>query len=430
VAAVKAPRLIVAGSHGDTFSRRKTTQPQDRVAGVVVGKPLEGVRVVDLSQVTSGPLATMVLAEQGADVVKVEPPGLGDVARNVLFQRGGFTSWYLNHNRGKRSIAVSTETIEGRTIVADLMARADVVVQNFRPGVVERLGLGYAAISARNPEVIYVSISGFGPTGPYADRPVLDPIIQAYIGMVAIQKSEAIPFPDVVRNVVVDKSTAFLVAESICAALFHRARTGEGNHIEVPMLDTGLYFLWPDGMMHRTFLGEDAPDGVTVAERIQLTYCADGQLLYWATTDRHRQALLRVLGHAELCDDQRFQFPGITEVENLEAFGTIVVEAFARQKVGEVLRALHAASVPAAPINELEDVFIDPQIRHNHALVTWDHPLAGRLQQPRHPVRFSNAETPVPEMADLLGEHTDEILHEIGRTPEQIHALRAMGVVA
>ena len=194
-----------------------------------MGRPLEGVRVVDLSQATSGPLATMVLAEQGADVLKVEPLGLGDVARNVWFQRGGFSSSYLNHNRGKRSIAVSTETEEGRTIVADLMAHADVVVQNFRPGVVERLGLDYAAIRARNPGVIYVSISGFGPTGPYADRPVLDPIIQGYIGMVAMQKSEAIPLPDVVRNVVVDKSTACLVAESICAALFHRAPHRRGQ---------------------------------------------------------------------------------------------------------------------------------------------------------------------------------------------------------
>ena len=372
----------------------------------------------------------MVLAEQGADVLKVEPLGLGDVARNVWFQRGGFSSSYLNHNRGKRSIAVSTETEEGRTIVADLMAHADVVVQNFRPGVVERLGLDYAAIRARNPGVIYVSISGFGPTGPYADRPVLDPIIQGYIGMVAMQKSEAIPLPDVVRNVVVDKSTAFLVAESICAALFHRARTGEGNHVEVPMLDTGLYFLWPDGMMHRTFLGDDAPAGVTVAERLQLTTCADGQLIYWATTDAHRQALLRVLGHEELCTDARFQFPAINETENLEAFGTILVEAFARQKTAEILPALHAAAVPAAPINEPEDVFVDPQVLHNQALVTWDHPHAGQVQQPRHPIRFSSAETPVPEMADLLGEHTDEILEEIGRTPDQILALRQAAIVA
>ena len=149
-----------------------------------MGKPLEGVRVVDLSQLTSGPLATMVLAEQGADVVKVEPPGLGDLFRLSAFSRGGFSALLLNHNRGKRGICVNTSTDEGRGLVAELMAGADVVVQNFRPGVVDRLGFGYDDIKSRNPGVIYVSISGYGPTGPYANRPVVDPIIQALTAIV------------------------------------------------------------------------------------------------------------------------------------------------------------------------------------------------------------------------------------------------------
>jgi crotonobetainyl-CoA:carnitine CoA-transferase CaiB-like acyl-CoA transferase len=393
-------------------------------------KPLEGVAVVDLSQVTSGPLATMVLAEQGADVIKVEPPGVGDFIRNNALQRGGLSSWYLNHNRGKRSIAVSTNTDEGRDIVADLMAGADVVVENFRPGVMERLGLDYATIQARNPAVIYASISGYGPTGPYADRPVFDPVIQACVGMVAIQQSEAIPIPDLIRNAVIDKSTAFLVAEGICAALFHRERTGQGNHLEVPMLDTGLYFLWPDGMMHHTFLGDDAPEGQTLAGSYQITYCADGQLIYYAATEAQRQSLLRVLGHEELCGDERFMVPRVSEKSNWEALGAIFAAAFAARAVTEILPALHAASIPAAPVYELEDVFVDPQILHNEALVSWEHPHAGRIRQPRHPIRFSSAQTPVPETADLLGEHTDAILAEIGRTPEQIRALREAGTVA
>jgi crotonobetainyl-CoA:carnitine CoA-transferase CaiB-like acyl-CoA transferase len=195
------------------------------------------------------------------------------------------------------------------------------------------------------------------------------------------------------------------------------------------MLDTGLYFLWPDGMMHRTFLGDDAPEGITVARSYQVTYCADGQLIYWVSSDAQRQALLRVLGLEDLCGDERFMRPRVFEPENWEALGTILVDAFARQMTAEILPALHAASVPAAPINEPEDVFIDPQILHNEALVAWEHPLAGRVQQPRHPIRFSTAETPIPEMADLLGEHTDEVLAEIGRTPEQILALRDAAIV-
>jgi len=372
----------------------------------------------------------MVLAEQGAEVIKVEPPGIGDMVRQLALQRGGLSSWYLNHNRGKRSIAVDTESEEGRAIVADLMAGADVVVQNFRPGVVERLGLDYATIRTRNPALIYVSISGYGPTGPYADRPVFDPVIQALIGMVALQQSEAIPLPDLVRNIVVDKSTALMVAQGICAALFQLARTGEGNHLEIPMLDTGLYFLWPDGMMHKTFLGDDVPDGITIAQKYQITYCADGQLVYWVATDAQRHALYRVLGHEELCGDERYVLPRVTETENWEALAAILVEAFASQKTAKILPALHAASIPASPINEPEDVFVDPQVVHNQALVTWEHSHAGRVRQPRHPIRFSSAPTPVPEMVDLLGEHTDDILSDIGYTPEQIRTLRDTGIVA
>jgi crotonobetainyl-CoA:carnitine CoA-transferase CaiB-like acyl-CoA transferase len=196
------------------------------------------------------------------------------------------------------------------------------------------------------------------------------------------------------------------------------------------MLDSGLYFLWPDGMMHRTFLGDDAPEGLPVARALQVTYCADGQLIYWVATDAQRHALLRALGLKDLCGDERFKVPRVFETENWEALGSILVDAFAQQTTAEILPALHAASVPAAPINEPEDVFVDPQILHNEAVVAWEHPLAGRVQQARHPIRFSTAETPIPEMADLLGEHTDEILAEIGRTPEQILELRSAAIVA
>src|ERR1041384_1506558 len=204
-----------------------------------MAKPLQGIRIVDLSQLTSGPLATMLLAEQGADVIKVEPPGIGDLFRFSAFSRNGFSALILNHSHGKRGISIDTSTEEGRAVMVELMASADVVVQNFRPGVVDRLGFGYQHIKAVNPSVIYVSVSGYGPTGPYAHRPVVDPVIQALTGIVARQQSEAIPLPDLVRNVIVDKATALTVAQAITAALLHRERTGEGNEITVSMLDAG-----------------------------------------------------------------------------------------------------------------------------------------------------------------------------------------------
>lgn len=396
-----------------------------------MGKPLEGVRVVDLSQLTSGPLATMVLAEQGADVVKVEPPGIGDIFRLSAFLRGGFSALVLNHNRGKRGIAIDTGTEAGRALVVELMRGADVVVQNFRPGVVDRLGFGYDDIRAVNPAVIYASISGYGPTGPYATRPVVDPIIQALTGIVARQKSEAIPLPDLVRNIIVDKATALTVAQSISAALFHRGRSGEGNHLVIPMLDVGAYFFWPDGMMDHTLIGDGVFPGPRIADTYALTQCSDGQLIYYSPTNDMRLALYRTLGRPELCDDPRFnETANLIQDDNLEVLGLIIAEEFAKRSVDEILTSFVEAGIPVAPILEPEEVWEDEQIVHNGTLVEWEHPQAGRLRQPRHPVRFASAETPVPEWVPGLGEHTDEILAELGRSPDEIQALRESGAVS
>jgi crotonobetainyl-CoA:carnitine CoA-transferase CaiB-like acyl-CoA transferase len=395
-----------------------------------MGKPMDGVRVVDLSQLTSGPLATMVLAEQGADVVKVEPPGLGDLFRLSAFSRGGFSALLLNHNRGKRGICIDTATDEGRDLVVELMAGADVVVQNFRPGVVDRLGFGYDDIKARNPRVIYASISGYGPTGPYASRPVVDPIIQALTAMVARQQSEAIPLPDLIRHIVVDKATALTVAQAVSAALFHRERSGEGDHLVIPMLDVGAYFFWPDGMMDYTLVGEGIAGGPRIADTYALTQCADGQLIYYAPTNDMRLALYRALGHPELCDDPRFKdVHGLMADDNFATLGGILGGAFEQRTVDEVVDGFVEAGIPVARILEPHEVFDDEQFVHNGTFVTWEHPQAGTLRQPRHPVRFASAETPVPEWVPGLGEHTDAILAELGRTADQVAALRDAGVV-
>ena len=394
-------------------------------------KPLEGVRVVDFSQITSGPFATMLLAEQGADVVKVESPVIGDLARWAPGSRNGVSSFVLNQTRGKRSIAIDLQHDAGRAVALDLMAGADVVVQNFRPGVVDRLGLGYDDARARNAGVIYVSISGFGPDGPYADRPALDPVIQALTGVVFRQQSEAIPLPDLVRNIFIDKATALTVAQSVCAALYRRTRTGEGDHIVVPMLDVGLSFFWPDGMMDMTFLGEGVDEGPRIVDLYQITHCADGQLVYYIATDSQRAGLFRALGHPEWSDDPRFESTAaLLDVDNREALGRLLEAAFASMPLAEVLAGLHEGSVPAAPVLEPEQVFEDAQVVHNRTIHIWDHPVAGRLRQPRHPVRFASSPTPVLEQVPVLGEHTDEILAELGRTDAEVRSLREAGAVA
>jgi len=393
--------------------------------------PLEGIRVVDLTQVVSGPLATMLLADQGAEVVKVEPSGIGgDVTRLPSFAKGGISALFVNNNRGKRSLAVDLTNDEGRQIIIDLVAKADVFIQNFRPGAIERLGLGYEELKAVNPELIYCSISGFGPDGPYSDRPVLDPVIQGLTSMVSRQLNPQIPFPDLVRNLVADKSTAFTSAQAITAALFSRERTGKGQYLQIPMLDSCLYFFWVDGMMDLTMMDEDVSPGLRLSQVYSITNTADGQLVYFAAHDKHRFGLLRALGRDELCEDERFSsLAAISNPENFAALGEIVAKEFEKVTNEEIIPKLIEHEVPCGPILDGEETIEDPQVVHNEVLRVWEHQEAGKIRQPVPAARFSETPAEMQETAALLGQHNDEILEELKRDRETIERLREEGVI-
>jgi crotonobetainyl-CoA:carnitine CoA-transferase CaiB-like acyl-CoA transferase len=391
--------------------------------------PFEGVRVLDLSQIVSGPYAAMILGDLGADVVKVEPLGLGDPLRLSDFRRAGMPALYLNANRGKQLMSVNVGSDEGRAIVLDLAAGADVVIQNMRPGVVDRLGIGYDACRARNPEVVYCSISGYGTDGPWAQRPVLDPVIQGVTGIVARQQSEAIPLPDLVRMVITDKWTAQMAAQAISAALFRRERSGEGQHLELAMLDTAIYLSWPDLMMDYTLVGDDVEGRLRIMDVYQLTECADGKLIYFTAALSQRLGLYRALGRADLCDDPRFNAQRL-ESDDFVALGAILRDEFAKVKRDDILARLVEHEVPCGPILEPEEVLENEQIVHNGTIVEWEHETAGRVRQPRQPVHFSK--TPVDFRRDCPtpGRDTDAILLALGRTPDEIAALRAAEVIA
>ncbi len=393
--------------------------------------PLDGYKVVDLSQVVSGPLATMLMADQGAEVIKVEPlTGFGDVTRLPSFAKNGMPAFYLNNNRGKRSLGVDMSTDDGRQIVLDLAADADVLVQNFRPGAVDRLGISYDDIRAINPNIIYCSISGFGPTGPYAARPVLDPVIQGLSGVISRQLNPEIPFPDMIRNLFADKSTALTVSQAITAALLVRERGGGGQHVEVPMIDACLYFFWPDGMMDKTLMDDDASPGFLLSQVYNLTDTADGKIVYFVINDPQRHALYRALGHPEWVEDPRFcDMAAITNPDNFQALGVLLAEAFAEIPSAEVLERLIEADVPCGPILDADEVLVDPQIVHNGSLAEWDHPLAGRVRQPVPAARFSSTPAAVAASGSLRGEDNEEILTALGRTAEQIAALREAGTI-
>lgn len=394
--------------------------------------PLEGYKIVDLSQVVSGPLATMLLADQGADVIKVEQAsGLGDLTRLPTFQKNGFSALYMNNNRGKRSLSVDLTEEEGRRIVLDLCRDADVFVQNFRPGAVERLGLGYDDVAAVQPDIVYVSISGYGPDGPYANRPVFDPVIQANCGVVARQLNPDVPIPDLVRNIIADKSTSFTVAQAITAALLARERGHGGQHIQVPMLDACMYFFWPDGMMDHTLMDPDASGGIVLAEIYSLTQTADGHIVYFVGNDKQRASVFAALGHPEWGEDPRFSSTAalVTNPENFAVLGEMMAAAFLAVDCETILARLSEHDVPAGPVLSPEQVLTDAQVVHNQTLVEWDHPLAGRVRQPRPAARFSATPAAVAASCPAKGEHNQEILHELGRTAAEIAALRESGII-
>lgn len=389
--------------------------------------PLEGVRVVDVSAILAGPLATMMLADQGADVIKVEPHGIGDLLRLSPFRRAGMGAFFANGNRGKRSVVADLGKPAGRQIVLDLVKNADVFVQNFRPGAVERLGIAEDDLRKVRPDLVYVSISGYGETGPYRDRRVYDPILQALTGHVAIQKNPDVPIPDLIRHVVVDKASAYTAAQAITAALFARERGKGGQHVRVAMIDVALAFLWPDGMMKQTMLGEEVAPGPTLYELYRLTETEDGHLVYFAASDDEFHGLLRALGRAELIEDPRFAL--FERVKHAEAIGQILYDEFKKWPTAKILARLLEEDVPCGPVNSLEDALADPQIVHNGSLLELEHPVAGRMRQAKPAARFDGTPTEVSAPPPLHGEHTDEILAELGYDAAKIEALRAEGVI-
>ena len=394
--------------------------------------PLDGVTIVDFSQIVAGPFCAMTLAEQGADVIKIEPlTAAGDLARGIsAFSKAGYPALFINNNRGKRCVALDLTSAEGTEVALEICRRADVVIENFRPGAMARLGLGYDDVAAVNPEVVYCSISGFGPDGPYADRPVLDPVIQGLIGMVDRQVNPEIPFPDLVRNLIVDKTTAMTAAQGITAALFARDRGAGGQLLEVPMLDAAMYYFWPDGMVDHTLVDDDASSGFMVSSVYQLTECADGKIVYFVVSDPMRLSLFESLGHPEWGEDPRFEsMLALSREGNFEALGALIAEAFRQLTVDDALAALMRAEVPCGPILTVEDTLVDPQVLHNELIQRFEHDEAGTVQAVRPPVRFSKTRTEVASWFGARGEHNAEVLQACGFDGDAVEALLASGVI-
>ena len=309
--------------------------------------------------------------------------------------------------------------------------QADVFVQNWRPGAEERLGLGEPALRKINPDLIYCSISGYGPTGPYADRRVYDPIIQGLSGHTAIQLSPDLPIRDLVRNIVADKSSAYTAAQAITAALFSRDRGAGGQHIEVPMIDASLAFFWPDGMMRHTLTGGEVPVGVTLYEAYRLWHTKDGQIVYFVATQLENEGLFKALGHPEWLEDPRFAtVEARLDSENRETLGALIDEAMRSMPTKELLQKMLDNDVPAGSVLDLDDLFDDPKIQHNNAVLQFEHPTAGSYRQAAPAARFHGTpQEPRRRMPPLLGEHTEEVLTQLGYSVDEVDGFRDKGIV-
>ena len=375
--------------------------------------PLHGYRIVDLTSMVSGPSATMLLGDQGADVIKVENPQGGDHTRAAANRGGGYSASFLNNNRNKRSIVLDLKAPDGVAALKRLVAGADVFIQNIRSGVIERMGFGEAEVRTLAPDIIYVSISGFGEEGPFAQKPVYDPLIQALSGLASIQGGSDQGRPRLVRTIVPDKLTGVVAAQAITAALLARERTGQGQHVRLSMLDAVVAFLWGSDMGSQTFVGDELPQQ-EAASFIDLIYeTADDYISAAVQTDREWVSLTRALERPEWLDDPRFATPALRQKHINERLA-MIQEVLRTRRAAEWLERLTAAGVPCAPVLTRGRMIEHPQVVANGIVMETEHPGAGMLRQARPAARFSATPTSVRRGAPALGEHTDEILAEIG----------------
>ncbi len=390
-------------------------------------KPLDGIRVLEFSTMITASFAAMMLAEQGAEVIKVEPIELGDPMRYLGSTKGGISALFANCNRGKRSLRLDIKSDAGREVVENLAAETDVVLTNYRPGVMDGLGVGSEHLRSINPQLIYAGVSGFGTEGPQRDAPAYDPIIQAQAGFAAVQ-GQGKDQPEFMQSLMCDKITAYTAFQAVMTALYVREKSGEGQHIDLSMMDAGLYFLFPDGFMHHTLLDDDVEQQAPLSELLyQLAETTDGGVTVSAATAAQQVGLLTAIDRLDLFADERFN--SIDKImENVDAFREEMAAGIASFGTEELLEKLHENDVPAARPLDYQEVLAHPQYGANDSLDTSTDPRLGSMVRIKPPARLNGERlAPAPDIP-AHGEHTLEILQELGRTEDHIASLLDQGV--
>jgi crotonobetainyl-CoA:carnitine CoA-transferase CaiB-like acyl-CoA transferase len=393
--------------------------------------PFSGYRILDLTVMTAGPVGTVLLADLGADVIKIEEPRAGDLARSLGNQFvEGESVQFLSQNRNKRSVRLDLKSAEGREAFLRMAEHADVVVENFRPGTVERLGIGYEAVKARNSRIVYASVSAFGQSGPYAGWPANDPIVQATAGLMDMT-GEAGGDPVRLGVPLPDFGAAALLAFGISAALLHRERHGEGQRIDTSLLSAALFSTIPrDG---ETLRSGKAPERLGSGHPTMVPYRnyrgSDGRHFFAACfTEKFWQNLCRALRREDLLTDERF-IGNTARTAHRHALDKILEEAFATHTAEHWVAHLSAADVPCAMVQDYHTALTqDPQIRHNRTVIEIEHPRVGTVKNIASPVNFHGSPATYRRPPPVLGEHTSEVLTEFGFSDEEIAALESRRV--
>jgi crotonobetainyl-CoA:carnitine CoA-transferase CaiB-like acyl-CoA transferase len=383
--------------------------------------PLSGVRILDFTANMSGPFATMILGDQGADVIKIEPLG-GDIIRYLGDASEDVSGYFGNLNRSKRSVAIDLTRPEAGPVLNALLGEADVVVHNYRPAVANKLGLDADTIRTANPLIIHAAITGFGSHGPYSHLPVYDHVIQALSGFAARQAVGGAD-PTMVRHGIIDKATGQAAAQAITAALFSRSTTGTGQTIEVRMIDVALAILWPDGMMNYTLLEpqQTEPD---VSQSFRLTRTSDGHVSLILVTAARLKRLATAFdleGAADLPDSGPMRKGG--------ALMRSTAERIALMTTVEVIELLDSLDIPAAPVVTLDALHTHPQIVASGSIDEFDHPVMGRVRQANPAVRFNGERAGSLRAAPHLGQDTEVVLREAGLSRTDVAQLHTAGVI-
>ena len=367
----------------------------------------------------SGPVATMMLGDQGADVIKIEPLQ-GELMRKVGTLHNGMTTSFLCSNRSKRSFTINLKKVKGINILKKLIKNSDVLVQNFRPGTMKRMGLSYEEVKKINKNIIYASISGFGETGPYAKQRVYDPVIQALSGLADIQRDQETNFPKMVRTIIPDKTTGMATAQAISSALFYRERYGKGQHIKIAMLDVMIAYLWPEGSSSLSFVGQESdPSSGQMGLDLVFKTKDNKYITAGAVTDKEWLGMCKAFNRQDLLVDQRFNTPR-ARFENKTERRLIISQEIKKYNSNSILKKLANNEVPCAPILNREQLLNNDQVIKNKIIEFHKSKVYGTIRSPRPAPIYSDSPINGEQLAPLLGENSREILQELNYSKQEI----------